>query len=49
MKEGDALYADSAEIGGNVFLNNGFESTGTIRLPGVKIKGICLVQARSYE
>jgi hypothetical protein len=39
VKEGNALYADSAEIGGNVFLNNGFESTGTIRLPGVQIKG----------
>jgi hypothetical protein len=39
VKEENALYADSAEIGGNVFLNNGFESTGTIRLPGVQIKG----------
>jgi len=39
VKEGDALYAYSAEIGGNVFLNNGFESSGTIRLPGAKIKG----------
>ena len=39
VKEGDALYADSAEIGGNAFLNNGFESSGIIRLPGAKIKG----------
>jgi hypothetical protein len=39
VKEGNALYADSAEIGGNVFLNNGFESSGTIRLPGAKIRG----------
>jgi hypothetical protein len=39
VTDGDALYAYSAEIGGNVFLNNGFESSGTIRLPGAKIKG----------
>jgi cytoskeletal protein CcmA (bactofilin family) len=36
---GDALYADNAEIGGNVWLNN-LESTGTIRLPYAQIKGV---------
>jgi hypothetical protein len=30
---------DGAEIGGNVFLNTGFESNAEIHMPGVKIKG----------
>jgi hypothetical protein len=48
VKEGVALYADGAEIGGSVFLNafldtnsgrrEDFESTGTIRLLGARIK-----------
>ncbi|MGP8174462.1 MAG: hypothetical protein ACLP7O_07930 [Terracidiphilus sp.] len=37
--EGDAFFADRAEIGGGVFLCEGFESSGEIRLLGAKIKG----------
>jgi len=50
VKEGNALYADGAEIGGSVLLNvflstdsrqrEDFESTGTIRMLGAQIEGI---------
>jgi hypothetical protein len=39
VKEGDAFSADRAEIGGGVFLKQGFTSSGTIRLLGAQIKG----------
>jgi hypothetical protein len=39
VTEGNALSADAAEIGGGVFLRESFESCGTIRLLGAKIKG----------
>ncbi len=38
-KQGDALDAENAEIGGSVFLDEQFESTGAIRFPGAKITG----------
>jgi hypothetical protein len=38
VTEGNALSADGAEIGGDVFLRKGFESNGKIRLTGAKIK-----------
>ncbi len=38
-KEEVALFADGAEIGGDVFLREGFECHGTIRLVGAKITG----------
>ena len=38
VTEGYALSADAAEIGGGVFLREGFESTGAIRLPGAQVK-----------
>jgi hypothetical protein len=37
--EGNALSLDGATIGGNVFLNRGFECAGMIRLPGAHIGG----------
>lgn len=37
--KGDALFADFAEIGGNVLLSEGFESSGSIRLLGAQIRG----------
>ncbi|HTV06210.1 MAG TPA: hypothetical protein VME86_12650 [Acidobacteriaceae bacterium] len=40
VKGENALYADNAEIEGNVFLYKGFESTATVRLPEAKIKGM---------
>jgi hypothetical protein len=39
VADGDALSADGAEIGGNVFLCKGFESRGTICLQSAKIGG----------
>jgi hypothetical protein len=39
VKEGNALFADGAEIGGDLFLREGFEAGGGIRLLGAKIKG----------
>lgn len=39
VKGGNALFADGAEIEGDVFLRDGFESSGKICLPGAKIKG----------
>jgi hypothetical protein len=37
--KGNALSADGATIGGNVFLRDGFESEGEIRLLGAEITG----------
>jgi len=37
--KGDALNADRAQIGGDVFLADNFESDGTIRLLGAQITG----------
>ena len=37
--KGDALFADGAKIGGDIFLIDGFESEGTIRLFGAEIAG----------
>src|ERR1022692_1403231 len=39
VKEGDALFAECAVIGGNVLLSESFTSSGTIRLPGARING----------
>jgi hypothetical protein len=39
VADGRALWADNAEIGGNVWLNF-LESTGTISLPYAQIKGV---------
>jgi hypothetical protein len=41
---GNALSFDGAKIGGNVFLNQGFESSGTIRLLGAEIAGQLVCQ-----
>jgi hypothetical protein len=38
VTEGDALSMDSAEIGGRFFLREGFETSGTIRMPGAQVK-----------
>lgn len=37
--KGNALFADRAHIGGNVFFSQGFEAQGKIRLIGVDIHG----------
>jgi hypothetical protein len=39
MAAGNALTADGAEIGGGVFLDEGFESAGKIRMVGATIGG----------
>ncbi|MCK4626838.1 MAG: hypothetical protein KAV00_16120 [Phycisphaerae bacterium] len=43
-EEPKALSADRAEIGGDVFLNEGFHATGEVRLPSAKITGdmVCI-------
>jgi len=35
----DALTADGAKVSGTVFLSNGFNATGKVRLPGAEIGG----------
>jgi hypothetical protein len=37
--KGEALSADGANVGGDVFLNNGFHAKGEVRLVGAKIAG----------